>query len=287
MPHSSPNPIARLLAPFCLAVALAAQPTPKPFQAQSASSISLTVANKDEPTLKIANTVYEMAGGGIPGLPAGKRLVLRKTTRSTEVIGDMDIESAITVEAWPFGADLKQKPLYSLTVSGTRCDTIDSDLLVVSRGLAEVEWWSAYRLGTGARLFDTYVPLVKFSISRDTVTTRYVGLEVPEDDAADARLKEPHVVAVLTYASAERVMREVLVTASDPKQAAQLRSFADEAREVTLTGHAPALGLKLSFSQSYPAAPQTVTVTIPIVHDDLNIAHAQVPAGIHLAAWKR
>ena len=121
-----------------------------------------------------------------------------------------------------------------MKVDGVDCKTVDGALLTVLRGLEDTEWWSVYKLGTGERLFDTYVPLLGFSIRRDIQTMRYAGFEVPEDDANDARLKEPHVVAVLTYASAERVLREALITSDDPKQAQTLRSFADASRSVTL-----------------------------------------------------
>jgi len=53
-------------------------------------------------------------------------------------------------------------------------------------------------LGSGQHLFETYVPLLSFSISRETVTTRYVGFEAPGDDTNDTRLKQPNVVGVLT-----------------------------------------------------------------------------------------
>ena len=55
---------------------------------------------------------------------------------------------------------------------------------MADRGLEEVAWWSVYRLGTGQHLFDTYVPVVSFSISREIMELRYVGLEVPPDDAS-------------------------------------------------------------------------------------------------------
>ena len=57
--------------------------------------------------------------------------------------------------------------------------TVDGALLVILRGLEDTQWWSVYKLGTGERLFDTYVPLLGFSIRRDIQTMRYVGLEVP------------------------------------------------------------------------------------------------------------
>ncbi len=263
-----------------MVTALAAQPAPKPFQAQSPSSIALAAKN-DASIIEIANVTYEVTGTSTP------LLVLRKSTRSKETLGDIGMEATTTVEAWPLGVDLKQKPRYSVTVAGTDCRTLDSALLVVSRGLEEIPWWSIYKVDNGARLFDTYVPLVRFSIARDTETLRYAGLEVAADDAADARLKQPRVVGVVTYASAERVIREALITADDSNQASQLRSFADEIREVGVGGRESARSLKISFSQAYPSAPNTVTVTIPIVRDDLDFAHVEAPARIHVAAWKR
>ena len=281
-----PLSLARLFLLLCLATALAAQPAPKPFQAQSQSTIAFSVTN-GEKIIEIVNVGYEVAGPGIPTLPPEELEVLRKTTRSKQALGDIGIEATTTVEAWPLAADLKQKPRFAFTVSGTGCQTLDSALLVVSRGLEETDWWSVYKLASGARLFDTYAPLVRFSISRQTQTLRYVGLEVPPDDAADARLKEPHVVAVAIYASAERVIREALITADDPGQASQFRSFADETRQVSANGVESATSLRIAFSQSYPAAPYTAAITIPIAHDDLDLEHAVTPAHLHIAIWKR
>jgi hypothetical protein len=35
-----------------------------------------------------------------------------------------------------------------------------------------------------------------------------------------------------------------------------------------------------------PAAPAEYTISIPIARDDLDLAHASVAAGLHIAAWK-
>src|SRR6185295_16627781 len=117
------------------------------------------------------------------------------------------------------GTGLQQKPIYMLTQAGTDGNTLYPDLFVTDRRLEEVQWWSVHKLGSGQHLFDTYVPVLSFSISREVLTTRYAGLEVPPDDAKDARLKEPHVVGVITYASADHVIREALLTSDDPTQA--------------------------------------------------------------------
>ena len=272
--------------PALLAQRNPAQASRGPLQAQSSSSISYKTENGAQ-TIEILNTSYEVVGPGVPVRPREEQLVLRRTTRTKQVVDEIGMEAITSVDAWPLGVDPKGKPLYAFKVAATECRVVDANLLVAARGLEEVEWWSVYKLGSGAHLFDTYVPLVRFSISREVQTLRYVGLEVPPDDATDARLKEPHVVAALTYASPERVIREALITSDDPKQAAILRSYADASRSVALVEQNAARSLRISISQNYPSPSATVTITIPISGDDLDMSHAQAPARLHVAAWKR
>ena len=255
---------------------------PKPVQDQSAASFRYD-PKKDEPTIQIQSVAYELIDANLPGRPADERLVLRKTSRSKYIIGDIGFEATTTVEAWPLGTDLKQKPLYSVTQTGNDCRTVDGALLVFARGTEEVDWWSVHQGGTGRHLFDTVVPLLAFSTSRGTLTKRYAGLEVPADDAKDARLKEPHVVGVITYASGQRVIREALLISDDLKQAADLRSFADESWTMSYV----ARSLRIVFTQNSPSPANPVTVTIPITRDDLDLTRAQLPPHVHIAAWKR
>jgi hypothetical protein len=254
----------------------------KPVQDQSAASFSYD-AKKDEPTIRIQNVAYESINANLAGRPADELLVLRKTSRSKYIIGDIGFEATTTVEAWLLGTDLKQKPLYSVTQTGNECRTVDEALLVFNRRTEEVDWWSVFQSSTGKHLFDTVVPLLGFSTSRETLTQRYAGLEVPEDDAKDARLKEPHVVGVIAYASGQRVIREALLTSDDPKQAAELRSFADESWTMSYAAHS----LKIVFTQNYPSPANPLTVTIPVTRDDLDLSRAQLPPHLHIAAWKR
>ena len=254
---------------------LAFAQTHQPFQTQSPSGVVYSVKDGQQ-TVEITNVSYEVTA----------RLLLRTITRTRQVIDEIGTEASTTVEAWALGLDPKHKPLYTLKVSGVDCKTVDGALLVILRGLEDTEWWSVYKLGTGQRLFDTYVPLLGFSIRRDIQTMRYVGFEDPPDDAADARLKEPHVVGVLTYASAERVLREALITSDDPRQAQALRSFADANRSVALLA-TPARALKLSVSRNYPSPPATVSLTVPLGKDDLDLSHVQMPPHLHIAAFQR
>jgi hypothetical protein len=47
---------------------------------------------------------------------------------------------AAALNAWRFGDDPRQKPLYTLNSSGEDGNTKDNALFVVSRGLEDVEW---------------------------------------------------------------------------------------------------------------------------------------------------
>ena len=267
----------RYFAIWLLVTGLAFAQTHQPFQSQSPASVVYGVNNDGQQTVEIANVAYEVSSTAVPSRPQNERLLLRTTTRTKRVVDEIGMDASTTVEAWPLGVDPKQKPLYTLKVTGVDSKTVDGALLVILRGLEDTEWWSVYQLGTGARLFDTYTPLLAFSIRRDIQTMRYVGFEVP---------REPQAVGVLTYASAERVIREALITSDDSKQAQTLRSFADANRSVTLI-ETPARALKISISQNYPSAPATVTITIPIVRDDLDLARAQMPEHWHVVSFRR
>jgi hypothetical protein len=264
-----------------------------PVQAQSSSTFSYTPAADGSDTVEIRNVSYEVTSTQVPGRPSAERLLLRKTVHSKQGLGDIGADSTVALEAWRFGDDLKQKPAYTLNVTGMDGHTLDNALFVASRGLEEVQWWSVYKLGTGQHLFDTYTPLVRFSISRDVVTARYIGWEVPPDDATDARLKQPNVVAVISYASEDKVIREALLTCDDKQKARLLRSYSDVTRTVSLvegaaTGKAePSHTLKLSFSDNYPSPANTADALIPVVGDDLDLTHAQLPHGLHVSAWTR
>jgi hypothetical protein len=260
---------------FLLATALSAQQQ-RPFQAQSPSTLAYSIKDGQQ-AVDITNVTYEMTGEGIPGLPRDQRLILRNSTHTTQLVGDIGMEASTNVQAWPLGVDLKEKPLYSLTVAGVEPKTVNGELLVISRGLEEVEWWSVYALGTGRHLFDTHVPLVQFSTTRDVQTSRYAGLEVPPDDSADRRLRAVNVIAVLTYSAPARVVREALITCDSPTLARLLRSYAETTRTLTVDSNSR---ITLSLNPSH-------TVIIPIAKDDLDVARATVSAGLHVTAWKR
>jgi len=276
----------KVAAGILCAVGAGAQPAPKPFQARAASTITLSTFD-DTQEADITNVTFEVTAPYVSGRPGAERLLLRQTCTSKAVLEEPEAGATTVLEAWPLGASLSQKPIYTIKATGTGGRTVDEGLFVIERGTGDVDWWSVYQLGTGQHLFDTYVPLAGFSISRETLSMRYIGFEVPPDDAADARLKQPNVVGVITYASAEGKKREALLTAVSPKTAAELRSYSDATRTVSLVEGAPPKGIRIFISQNAPAPANPVALTIPLAADDLDVEHAQLPAGLHLTRWKR
>ncbi len=281
------TPIAAIFAALPVAVLVAQQPPPvapaKPVQAQSYSTYTES-ANKDgQKIVDIHNVRYEVTGAGVPGLKPDQRLLLRISTRNRQVIDEPGVRATATLEAWPLGTDPKLKAMYSATITGTDAQVVDNAVWVVSRGLEETEWWTVLKLATPQRLFDTYVPLVHFSVSREMLMERYAGLEVPPDDTREIKLRDPHVVGVLEYASGDGLILEALITCDDMERAKLLRSYADSSQ--SLTGSME--GLTLSISQNFPSPPNTITINVPIVNDNLDLARARLPAGIHIAAFKR
>jgi len=290
------RPALAALAALLLASAAGAQTPAKP-AAQGTSSFSFETVD-DQQVVTINNVTFQALQPYIPGRKETERLVLRTTTRTKSVIDEIGVESGVTVEAWPLGTALDRPPLYTVKAEGVGAEVMWQSVLVVDRAVEDVPWWAVYSLDKGKHLFDSYVPVIEFSVSREFDTPRFVGLEVPPDDAADKRLNEPHVVAVLSYAAADRVIREALLTCDDTDTAAVYRSYADEVRELTLEvgpvppakGKAypePARALKLTFSQAFPAPPEPVSARIPVAGDDLDLAHATLPPCLKAAAWKR
>ena len=276
----------KIAAAILWAMAAGAQPAQQPFQARAASTVALSKVGDTE-ELDITNVTYEVTPTYVPGRPGAERLLLRQTCTSQAILEEPEWGATTVLEAWPLGASLSQKPIYTIKATGTGGRTVDGSLFVIERGTGELEWRSVYQLGTGQHLFDTYVPLVGFSISREALEMRYIGFEVPPDDVADARLKQPNVVGVITYASAEGKKHEALLTAATPKTAAELRSYSDATRTVSLVEGAPPKAIRIFISQNSPSPANPVLLTIPLAADDIDVEHAQLPAGLHMSRWKR
>jgi hypothetical protein len=261
---------------------LCAISAPVSAQVSARSTSTFAYHEKDgEKTVEITNAAYQVTQ---VYEPRQSWFVLRTTTRSKEVLDEKGWESQVTLEAWPMGADVNQRPLYALELKGSEATLLGGALWQVLDEATDpdVPVWSVYQVATGNRLFESFVAPLSLRVATDRAhqlfEDRYAGLYVPPDDAPDARLRDRHVVAVLSYASGGGVLREALLTCDDVTRAANLRSYADTERT-------------LSFIES-PAAVQIrfkpgPAVRIPVFDKDFDWSHAVVPSGLHLNPWKR
>ena len=74
---------------------------------------------------------------------------------------------------------------------------------------------------------------------------------------------------------------------SDVNRARELRSYSDTRRTLTLR-ETPSLPpvLRIRFLSNDKIEKETL-LEVPITKDDLDLAAAKVPAGLHVKAWKR
>ena len=259
------------------------QSSAKPLQVRSASTFNYTIKD-GQPNAEITNVAFEITGDSVPGRPSNSRLLLRTTMHSVEAIGDKGVDASVTLEAWPLGTDPQQKPLYSVKVPALSARTVDGGLWLVDRNVeSDSDWWSVYQVGSGKHLFDTDVELVRFSITRESWTQRYAALKGSSDDTKDPRLKDDKAIALVIYASADKVIRDAVITCDNTARARDLRSYADASKGLTVLE--PSVGhkvLRAVFDANFPTPSQPVAISIPISKDNLDLAHAELPPGFHV-----
>ena len=264
----------------CLLVLCAAAPLSAQVSARPASTFAYHEKD-DEKTVEITNVAYDVTQ---VYEPRQAWLVLRATTRSRQLLDEKGWESKVTLEAWPLGTDPSQKPLYALETNGSEATLLGGGLWQVLDGATDpdVPVWSVYQVATGRPVFQSFVAPLTMRVATDRAhqmfEERYAGLYVPPDDTPDARLREKHVVAVLSYASAGGVLREALLTCDDASKAADLRSYWDTERALTFLETPAAVQIRFK--------PGPV-VRIPISDKDFDWSHTAAPAGLHVSPWKR
>jgi hypothetical protein len=213
---------------------------------------------------RMVNVNFHTAQILMPGDPRPRRVLLRLDIINTDVFSSGRAEGMVRLDAWPLDApeDLRKPPLYTI-VAGGRAATIEEDgTLVVERSGRR----SVYSLADGGWMYDTDTAVAAFTL--DGERRRVVALSGMEDDMPAS------TVAVLTYASAQGVLKRVLITAQDPTRARLLRSSVPLIRPVARMEDAAKRTIDLPLAAGM--------VRIPVAGDSLDLATAQVPVGLAL-----
>jgi hypothetical protein len=207
-------------------------------------------------------------------------------------------KATATVEAWPIGVDPNTKPLYAIKADfSPGAKIVDGVLLVFQHGFRDYSDWSVYRLEDGRYLFKTSVEMFNFRVlsgAPSMADERYVGFELPDENPPDPRLREPHVAGVLTYASADHVIREALLTSDDPDPVSKLDLVAGlqslsmiETLRPGNKGKDAFQTIRLDFDMEEDVHSKRRHMLVPIKGDDLDLAHAKLPPGVHITKWAR
>jgi hypothetical protein len=126
--------------------------------AQTGANSTSTFAYSDkdgERTVRIVNVEYRVTQIYHPG---EMWLVMRTTTRSTQILGDKGWEAKLTLEAWPMGANLASKPLYAVEMPGSEATLLGGELWqVLDATDPDVPVWSVLHVANGKQLLRSFV----------------------------------------------------------------------------------------------------------------------------------
>ena len=227
----------------------------------------------------------------------GDRMLLRLHVTQEWDVNSPEAQGHVRLDAFDSRTSILGKPLYTVEADGADGHILPDCLLQIDRGLEDFQWWQINDLTTGALLFETMAePLIFATLDNDQIRSSHAaGVYVPPDDESDKRLADSHVVGLLTLATDGKVATRLLITASDPAKARDLRSYWDERRYLSVveTGKDGALGpataeqplskRPLSLQVSWPVA--GLTLSVPIGPAGLKAEGVTIPDGLKIAAW--
>ena len=212
---------------------------------------------------RLVNVNFSPALVSMPGQPRPRRLLLRLEVVNADVFAGTEGQGRVRLDAWPLEdqSDIMAPPLYTIIAPGRTGRVEDDAVLVVENGSRR----SVYALNDGGWLYDSDGIEAGFTDGgrRRMIAAVAAGEEMP-----------PGSVAVVSYASPQRVMKRLLVLASDPTRARLLRTSVALIRPMVRDDELGRRWLDLTL----PAG----IIRIPFLVNELDIEHASVPPGLAL-----
>ncbi|MGE3780910.1 MAG: hypothetical protein AB7F89_27225 [Pirellulaceae bacterium] len=223
--------------------------------------------------------------------PRGRRerLLLNIATVTRETLGEKGIEGMVEVAARV--AERHMPLLYTLRLPGRTAALGELGLLAIDLDDCCALHQSYHDPATGERLFETTVPTAALTLEGPTFRRRVAAFVAMMDGREDHRFWGDTAVGLITYAAADRTIRQIVVRADTATKARRLRSLDDErttlawvdgrtgAPIVTAPGQASVQPiLRLHFITS------DIEVKIPLKDDDL--VPDKSPAGLTLLAQR-
>jgi hypothetical protein len=217
---------------------------------------------------RMINVTFQTMHVAMAGEPRPRRLLLRLEVTDADVFASRPGEGRVRLDAWGLDGveDVRKPALYTIIAPGRAAALGDDGTLTVEHGSRR----SLYSLAGGQWLYDTDSPPASYAADGDR--RRFVALAAAEEDMP------ARTIAVLTLATAQVPLKRVMIVADDPTRARLLRSSVAMVRPVPRLEDATRRTIDLSL----PAG----LLRIPVSGDDLDLAKAQVPAGLALLELK-
>lgn len=232
--------------------------------------------NSGGTTLAIGNVVHELTRTIVSPRGRMEQLLLRIESSSEETLDAPGITGKVRLSARPIDGVRETMPLYEVALDGRGARLDDSGLIAVDLDDGAARSVRAYHLvATGERLFETAAGLAGTVFPGASYRWRYAAFLPITDDREELLAKQPKIIGIITYAAADRVIRQIAVEADSAERAVQLRSIWDEGHFLAwVPGEQQALSLRF--------LPSGVSLLLPVKDDDLQSGPA--PAGITLRA---
>lgn len=217
---------------------------------------------------RMVNVSFQTMHVSMPSDPRPRRMLLRLEVTNADVFSSRPGEGRVRLDAWPLDSvhDVSGPAMYTVVAPGRAATVSEDGTMTVEHGSRR----SVYALAGGQWLYDW--ESLPATYATEGERRRVVALAAVEEDMPQ------RAIAVLTLASAQAVLKRVLIVADDPTRARLLRSSISMIRPVPRFEDANRRTIDLSL----PAG----TMRIPVAGDDLDLNAAQVPQGLRLLELK-
>ena len=252
--------------------------------APAAAQVQVTGPD-DAMTFALTSHSYVLTGEIASPRGRRERLILDMRAATRETQGEKGIQG--TVEITARVADRQMPLLYSFRLPARASSFDESGLIAADLDDCCAFHRDYYDAATGERLFGSTVPIASLALEGPLFKRRVAAFVARMDGNEEHSAWGDDAVGLVTYAAADRVIQQVLVSAADPMMARRLRSLDDErtalawvdgrtgAPIVTVPDNAAVQPqLRLHFAAS------DVEVKIQLKHDGLVLEGA--PAGLTL-----
>ena len=236
-------------------------------------------------TFTLTSQSYVLTGEVASSRGRRERILLNIATVTRETQGEKGIQGTVEISARV--ADREMPLLYSLRLPARAAALDGSGLVAADLDDCCTFHREYYDPATGERLFESTVPIASLTLEGARYKRRIAAFVAKMDGNEDHGTWGDNTIGLISYAAADRVIRQVFVTSEDPTVARRLRSFDDERTTLTwIDGRsgAPIVSvsdhgavqpqLRLHFSTS------GIEVKIPLENDELVLK--EPPAGLRL-----